>query len=1091
MLKLERFSTLLFTIAIVLLSTARSAEAVTRIALVSSDEGAAIENVLLLAEVQLSKSPEIYLLERMQIREVLSEHKLMMAGFVDPEQVIQVGKLLSVDLFAIVESDQDKKVAMGLVVFDSRSGVRLWDAALLSNGLDESVATIEQSVRAAVAKFQSPADQLRTVGVLTVRNADLPLSFDSTVQAMARLLERELVQSPGVAIVERERLRHVLAERRLLSEGPLPPLLASMQLVELEFGRAVDGEAFLATSRISDSAGRTLASPSFSAGDPLAVITGLLPPMLEAMNVKPEAVKLDRVQEAKRFDFESSLSANHKQYERALWAAEAALALDPSQTHRYGTLIMRSSEAAIELVDPGQQQRATAVKVPVNLSDLQRSIGIARRGLDVLDDLLHKKMTTPEWPKTFFDSGFNYYFSYMPKITALTERETPGAHELVHDFVREYQRIVVDELGDNLHQTAVSGRGIREYTSWLSSIALLNVLINFPPVCEDWSELTEKLVTRWAEIADKHHPVQDAELMRSCDYVLMSVRWMHRRSLTEIDRERLRRTFVSLGSRHDPVLGLNGRLLTLTLDVDTKSIPAQQVRRDVQGLVQQIVPFVLADTPAQTPETRNCWIAQVLAAHQLLPVAERNEENLRFHETIAAHNLDAPRLVAEIAGFYESGKQPDRKLQLITDEIALLERKPTNLHEPERVKQLAFWSEQRHQLRSSLGIADETVKPWKSVRTLIDVHGSQSNSRSVNRPVVDGRSVYTLVGESEREAKRVAFTLHRFSLDADQHEVLGTLTLDNLASGDFGKSRLEDGDIDMYTTMERSTTEGSHFLRSACVAGQRYYAATMGKGMVAFPMAGGLVQTIDESSGLPSNFVQAVTCYEDTLYAWLGQPAKSAYLIRMKLDGSNIQVIASSRRTVQKTPLDNVYPVMCDFMTVDATRNRIVFRLTNDGSTDSLGLWALDLSTNELQQLKRTHLITGGLPPQQINGGQILIQDRGVLQVFDLSSNEYRPLTEPQSLVGDGRPSGQSVGDGLFAAYQPNTMMLPIALLNDDLWFGIPFGRLRLESKQFEHFVKLRDTPFFQPGVFAAQISAHELVLADPSAIWLLQLVWE
>lgn len=130
-----------------------------------------------------------------------------MAGLVDPEQVILVGKLLSVDLFAIVEfaiveAEQDKKVALGLVMFDSRSGVRLWDATLISNGLDEFVATIEQSVHAAVAKFQSPADQLRTVGALTVRNADLPLSFDSTVQAMARLLDRELVQSPGVAIVD-------------------------------------------------------------------------------------------------------------------------------------------------------------------------------------------------------------------------------------------------------------------------------------------------------------------------------------------------------------------------------------------------------------------------------------------------------------------------------------------------------------------------------------------------------------------------------------------------------------------------------------------------------------------------------------------------------------------------------------------------------------------------------------------------------------------------------------------------------------------------------------------------------------------------
>ena len=122
----------------------------TRIALLSSDRVDAVRNVLALAEAKVSQTPGITLLDRQTIDKVLAEQKLTLSGLVATDQALAVGKLLSVDLFAVLEAGADKKEAAGLVIFDAKTGVRLWDAALPAGTLDETVnATVEAILTAA------------------------------------------------------------------------------------------------------------------------------------------------------------------------------------------------------------------------------------------------------------------------------------------------------------------------------------------------------------------------------------------------------------------------------------------------------------------------------------------------------------------------------------------------------------------------------------------------------------------------------------------------------------------------------------------------------------------------------------------------------------------------------------------------------------------------------------------------------------------------------------------------------------------------------------------------------------------------------
>src|SRR5262249_44850494 len=332
-------SSIVFTI-LVLLSLAVPLEAGTRIALVTTEASPETDQIIVLAGAELGSDGGLELLDRQDVLKVLGERRLAQSGMIGPEQAIKAGKLLNVDLFAIMEAepqmadaDRKKKKVLGLTALDSRSGVRLWDATLQPEGSEETAAQIVAGVKGAAAKYRNQKKELRTVGLLTVRNADLPRSQDPTIQAIGRLLERNLVRAPGVAVVERDRLRVVLQERNLPTREPLPPLLASLHLIELEIGRN-QPQGLLARARVTNGSGREVAVLKATADEPFALATALLPDLLKALAVKEAGAALDRAREAERYYSESWMRWRHKEFERAALAAEAVHALDPENNAR-------------------------------------------------------------------------------------------------------------------------------------------------------------------------------------------------------------------------------------------------------------------------------------------------------------------------------------------------------------------------------------------------------------------------------------------------------------------------------------------------------------------------------------------------------------------------------------------------------------------------------------------------------------------------------------------------------------------------------------------------------------------------------------
>src|SRR5262249_2032885 len=128
----------------------------TRIALVTAEKGDPIQTLLTLAEAKMAEGKALDVLDRQTIDKVLAGHKLPRAGLVAAGQALAVGKLLSVELLAVLETAPGEKKATGLVVFDARTGVKLWDAGLparLSQAVEATVEGVEAAQRKHLLKF--------------------------------------------------------------------------------------------------------------------------------------------------------------------------------------------------------------------------------------------------------------------------------------------------------------------------------------------------------------------------------------------------------------------------------------------------------------------------------------------------------------------------------------------------------------------------------------------------------------------------------------------------------------------------------------------------------------------------------------------------------------------------------------------------------------------------------------------------------------------------------------------------------------------------------------------------------------------------
>jgi hypothetical protein len=410
--------------------------AATRIALVGSGGNDGVGNVLDLATALLGKDTDLQLLDRAEVDRILREQAFSLAGMVRAEDAVKAGQLLHVDLFVVVEGTLTNEVqdyaSLGLVVFDAKSGVRYADSALRASNAVSTASAMAMAVRAAVVKSHRSPQDLHTVGLLSVRNADLPRQFDSICDSVGLLLERELTASPGIAVLERRRLEQVNQERSVAPDAEGNRLLSSLRMMQLDIGR--DGEGLRGTLAFvgADGARANEIAASVPTRDPAALAHLLADKAEQFLKVSSDNIPADREAEGVRFHREYLLLLEHKDYLAAVHVLDAAIALAPAQTNWQREMALLLPDAAIEIIDPGGQISGGPLATQPSAEKLSSCLALGQQGADLLLDL-SREATAQAKPGGPFPEVRTYSFwlhQLLEKLAEVTTADPANAAEI-------------------------------------------------------------------------------------------------------------------------------------------------------------------------------------------------------------------------------------------------------------------------------------------------------------------------------------------------------------------------------------------------------------------------------------------------------------------------------------------------------------------------------------------------------------------------------------------------------------------------------------------------------------------------------------
>src|ERR1043165_3515787 len=488
-----------------------------RLALVSTERSEMIANLLTLAEVKLTAGSEVEVLDRKAIDRVLAEQKLSLAGFVKSDEGLKVCKLLTVDLFALLESDKDKKKAVGLVVFDARTGVRLWDTSLSAEGLDKTVTHVVDSIQAAADKFRHQYKDLFTICLTTVRNVDLPRDQDAFCDTVGVLLERGLVTSPSLVLLERSRLDQVNKERNIPTDSPLQQLLASLVRVELEIARSPGGKGLRTTALLYGSGGQLLGRPTATVAkqDAAEMAQALLPELTKTLKARPASGVGNRIQEAERFFREAAFFRQHKDPHRGLRALEAANALKPGDLSIKSELANTYFECGAAIIAPYHFGSLFTKEPPAE--DLRRSLEYFLHGTEAMLEL-DRQQPVKQGKFIFRYDLLRHFLGAMHNLRKGHTDETQQLLRQIHD---RYQHII-DLLQDRAFAQVTDKRSFEAYTIRMGDSFGDLRPDRFSGLPADQLKKNQKRwLIRWLSVADKYGTPPLTPQAIKCAFVLL------------------------------------------------------------------------------------------------------------------------------------------------------------------------------------------------------------------------------------------------------------------------------------------------------------------------------------------------------------------------------------------------------------------------------------------------------------------------------------------------------------------------------------------------------------------------------------------
>ena len=1029
-----------------------TASAATRVALLSGEGDARIAGVVDLAQVRLSNEPELELLDRANVRRVLDEQKLSVSGVVDAGQAIAVGKLLAVDLIAVVESWPGNDTVPGVVIFDSRSGVRYWDAALpvAAAELERAADAIVNAVRTAHRKRDGRAQAFQTVGVMTVRNADLPRSQDSLCETVGLLVERGLSRSPDLAVLERRRLAHVNEERSLPGAAPTKKLLASLTTVDLEVSRAADGRGLKATALLNVAGKEQTENVSVTVPESNAALLSetLLKKLIEVLHAAPVVATADPRLEARRFDGEAAHHYSHQRYVDAVLAADAAWALDPTNEDygerlslylvRYATYLFWPE--MLHVIKGGESAWTDA---RVDAETLETLLTETSRAVEINSGLTRP---SAHWVT------FNWPLGYLcNRLQGLRRASPPLTRERIDVVLEACRRRSVDYIEAWAAKAEAAPKLLDEYTLHVNDE--FGILAAATIDTEHYADLMYPIIDRWLTVTGGWQPQFNSTDGGEGLNMFLNVVMGSANSLWQFDGNAYARKMAPLFAvmrRHArPIIRLYGvagqlwvdRLQGKVSEETSHQRFADEYRTLAQAIITAPEPWDAARARFSVYEAWPNAIPRGKGAREFYRselielchfMVSRHELNYKIVQTTLSELDHRPALelirlmlpVIDSPKFRETPNEQTRlRSQLVTAEQEILRKHPE-------------WA------------AAPVELPWSKATKVFEVSQFRELSELVGQIVVND-VVYGFC--LQFEADRSALRLVRVPLTGGEVALLAKLDLELPASG-----------IPRYARPD--------FVTAACADGEAVYVATNGAGIVVFPLKKGLPRRIGLDDGLPSNKVTSVGVLDGKIYAGVGE----GYLISYDLEARRCDVLASSRRKQKLSPFDDRAPFRVPSLVADLSRQRIVFVIGD-------GLWQFTPADRRMTQVLDLIAVDPGRSGPKLNDASITWTSplRGRRMLI---SNVFRVIEI--DLEHDRAQVIHSPETGIFPTTPPHL------LVNGSLWSGGTFARLSLAKREHQSLPHPDKglTPFRGDVCLELVDGGRQILAGDLRALWLLQL---
>lgn len=1024
----------------------------TRVAVVSGDRDESVSKVVALALVNLSQNADVELIERDDIRRVLDEQKLNASGIVDVSQAISLGKLLKADLFAIVESAAGKQVVPSVVVFDARTGIRYQDAALQSGvaELDKAAESLATAIQAAILKRNRRQRDLRMVGFIGVRNADLPRSQDALCDTVTFLVERALPQSADIAVLERRRLERVTQERSLPGTEDVTDLLASLSTIDLEVSRGPDGKGLRGTALVKDATKNVSETITVTVAevDAVTLASELQKKLVEHLQAAPVGFLLDRVTEAGRFDGEAVHLYSHLKYADAVRSAEAAFALDPANEDYLERLSQYLVNYAVYLYSPkevgyvksGERAWMDNRVAPRTLETLlicgERGVGL---------NLKNKRFTAHF---ALFNNSLGALCTRLcglRKATALTGASTKA----LDDFLLLCQQRSLDYCESWARRTEANPELYDGYAAAIHGE--MGILRAASLDIDAYADLVLQTAGRWVtvtkDIPPQFNKTDGSEIVNMMLHAIVGKEWHWEADGRGFVRKMMP-TFLAMQAHSRPLVKLYGHFGQIRGDVLLGQLTEEEGFARFASVYRPLAESIITSPEPWDPARTR--FATYLAWHTAIEdMPGKSMQQFYNRELVEYCNFMTARNELVYKALQLAFGRLDRptSLKIIAQSLVVVDSPLFQESANERARLRSFLKTTEQgilQAQPELAAAAARL-PWSKATKLFDVGNLRELSDVAGCVVVD-EHLYSACLQFENEQSYL--TLVKTALNDGAPVILAKAGL-ALPAGELAPHLRH------------------RFVSSISVDAEHIYLATKGAGVVVFPIKGGAPRRIDTENGLPSRKVRSLAVYENSLYAGFDE----GYLIAFDLKTQQTDVIASSRRKQKLSPFDDGPVFRVPALAADPNRRRVVFVVGKS-------LWQLTPADGKMSQVLDLIAVQPGTHGPKLDGTTIdwasPVRNNRLLvsNVFDVVEID---------LERDRAIEIHSADRGIFPTWPPHLV------LNGALWSG-SFSRLDLDKLELQILPPPEKSDSRFNPFFLETLPPRQIITADSRTVWRLDL---